>query len=172
MITIYAAALVLLLVAALFVALFVTLFQRSSGGNPPGVSWLDGFSLDRYRPLDRLLDSSDLQFAAAHPGYTAAIGRKLVSSRRAAARLFLTELTTDFDQMVYLGLSSRQDRPDLAHTLLRQWLAFHFRVFLLRVRLLLAPLGLAPRRPAGLLEALTRVRSVVALLDVSAQVRA
>jgi hypothetical protein len=176
MISIYAAALVLLLVAALFVALFVTLFRRSSGGSPPGVSWLDDFSLDKYRPLDRLFDSADLQFAAAHPGYTASLGRKLASARRAAARLFLAELTIDVDRMVAIGremlAASHHDRPDLAATLFRQWLAFHLRVFSLRVQLRLAPFGFAPRRSAGLLDALTRMRNLVELLDVSAQARA
>jgi hypothetical protein len=172
MISIYATALVLLLVAAIFVALFVTLFRRTSGANPPGASWLDDFSLDKYRPLDRLFDSSDLQFVAAHPGYTASLGRKLASSRRAAARLFLSELTVDADRMFGMGREmlavAGPDRPDLAATLFRQWLAFHLRVFSLRVRLRLAPLGLAPRRSFGLLDALTRMRTVVERLDVSA----
>jgi len=176
MAAIYLTTVVLLLVAAIFVALFVTLFKRASGVNPRGVSRLDDFSLDKYRPLDRLFDPADLQFAAAHPGYTASLGRKLASDRRAAARLFLAELTIDVDRMVAIGremlAASHHDRPDLAATLFRQWLAFHLRVFSLRVQLRLAPLGFAPRRSAGLLEALTRMRDVVELLDGSAQARA
>jgi len=82
-------------------------------------------------------------------------------------------LTVDFDQLVRIGremlAASTVDRPDLASVLSRQWVSFHLRVFSLRLRLSLAPLGLAPRRPDGLLEALSRLRSVVALLEVPVQ---
>ncbi|MGA2184028.1 MAG: hypothetical protein ABSH47_13445 [Bryobacteraceae bacterium] len=173
MISIYVTALALLLIAGIFAAFFFALFRHSSGTNPPGPRWLDEFSLDKYRPLERFFDSADLEFVAAQPGYTASLGRKLASSRRAAARLYLAELTVDFDRLVRTGremlAGSREDRPDLASTLFQQWLAFHLRVLSLRLRLRLAPLGLAPRRPAGLLEALGRMRSVVAVLDVPVQ---
>jgi hypothetical protein len=175
MIAIYVS-LALLSIVTISAVLFLALFRRTPGVHASGTEWLDEFTIERYRPLDRLFDPDDLQFAEAHPGYTASLGRKLASSRRAAARLFLAELTSDFDRMVRLGremlLASRQDRPDLLATLVRQWTAFHFRIFVLRVRLVLAPLGLAPRRPVGLLDALTRMRNVVAILEVSAQARA
>ncbi|MGA3025862.1 MAG: hypothetical protein ABSF98_13925 [Bryobacteraceae bacterium] len=171
MMAIYVTALVLLAIAGIFATFFLALSR--SGANPPGSRWLDEFSLDKYRPLERLFDPADLEFVAAHPGYTASLGRKLASSRRVAARLFLDELTVDFDRLFRMGrellASSREDRPDLASTLFQQWLAFHLRVASLRLRLRLAPLGLAPRRPAGLLEALGRMRSIVAILDLPAQ---
>jgi hypothetical protein len=173
MIAIYVS-LALLSIVTIFAALFVALFRRAPGAPDPG--WLDEFTIERYRPLERLLDPGDMQFVKCHSGYTPSLGKKLASSRRAAARLFLTELTSDFDRMVRLGremlVASRQDRPDLLSTLVRQWAAFHFRIFVLRVRLVLAPLGLAPRQPIGLLEALAQMRSVVQLLDGSAQARA
>jgi len=64
--------------------------------------------------------------------------------------------------------TSRMDRSDLASQLLRQWMAFHVHVIGLRVRLRLVPLGLPMRRPEGLLEALVRLRGVVAVLDMPA----
>jgi hypothetical protein len=169
----YVAVLGLLLIGGVFATLFLALFRHASGANPPNPKWLDEFSLDKYRPLERLFDSADLAFVAAHPGYTASLGRKLASSRRAAARLYLAELTVDFDGLFRLGrqmvAGAREDRSDLASTLFQQWLAFHLRVLSLRLRLRLAPLGLAPRGRVGLLEALGRMRSVVAILDVPAQ---
>jgi hypothetical protein len=173
MIAIYITTLTLVLVAALFAAFFFAQFRRTYGANPPDTKWLDQFSLDKYRPLDRLFDSADLHFAAAQPGYTASLGRKLAASRRAAARLYLTELTVDFDRLVRLGRHmvtvSPRDRSDLVSTLFQQWLAFHVQVLSLRFRLRLAPLGLRTTRPAGLLEQLSRMRVVVAMLDVPAQ---
>jgi hypothetical protein len=173
MIAIYVS-LALLSIVTIFAVLFIALFRRTPGAPDPG--WLDEFTIERYRPIERLFDPDDLQFVKCHSGYTPSLGKKLASSRRAAARLFLTELTYDFDRMFRLGremlVASRRDRPDLASTLVRQWAAFHFRVFVLRVRLVLAPLGLAPRRPIGLLEALARMRTVVTLLDVNAPAHA
>lgn len=173
MIVIYITALALLVIAVVFAALFLAMFRRASTANLPDARWLDEFSLDKYRPLDRLFDSADLQFVAAQPGYTASLGRKLASSRRAAARLYLSELTVDFDRLVRLGremvVASPQDRADLATTLLNQWLTFHARVLSLRLRLRLAPLGLKLTRPAGLLEQLGHMRNVVAVLEVPAQ---
>jgi hypothetical protein len=170
MIAIYITVFGLVLIAAISATFFFALFRHASGARLPGPKWLDEFSLDKYRPLERLFDRDDLEFLAAQPGYTAALGRKLASSRRTVARLYLTELTIDFDRLVRLGremmATSKEDRPDLASALFRQWITFHFRVLGLRLRLRLAPLGLATSRPVGLLDALVRMRSVVALLDV------
>jgi hypothetical protein len=161
------------LIAGVFAAFFFAMFRQASGENPPGPGWLDEFSVDTYRPLERLFDTADLEFVAAHPGYTRSMGSKLATSRRVAARLYLADLTVDFDRLVRMGremlATSGADRPDLAKALFRQWAAFHFRVLSLRLRLRLAPFGLAPRRPVGLLEALARMRNVVAVLDVPAQ---
>jgi hypothetical protein len=173
MTAIYVTALVLLLIAGIFAAFFFALFRHASGANPPNPQWLDEFSLEKYRPLERLFDSADLEFVAAHPGYTASLGRKLASSRRGAARLYLAELTLDFDRLARMGremlAASHEDRPDLASTLFQQWVAFHLRVVSLQLRLRLVPLGLAPGRPTGLLEALARIRSDLAVLDVPAR---
>ncbi len=172
MIAIYGTVFGLLLIAAAFGAFFLSLFRQSSTANLPGPQWLEEFSLERYRPLERLFDPADLEFLASQPGYTALLGRKLASARRAATRLYLTELTVDFNRLVRTGremmAASQVDRPDLASTLFRQWISFHFRILALRFRLRLAPLGLAPRRPAGLLEALARMRYTVAVLDAPA----
>ena len=172
MIAIYATALALLTIAAGFAAFLFALYRRASGAHAPGPSWLDDFSLDKYRPLERLFDPADLECVTSHPGYTASLGRKLASSRRVAARLYLSELTVDFDRLFRMGRAllaeSREDRPDFAASLVHLWFVFHLRVATLRLRLRLAPLGLALNRPAGLLEAVGRMRNIVALLEVPA----
>ena len=169
MIAIYGTIFGLLLVASVFGIFFRSLFRHSSSADSPGTKRLDEFSLEVYRPLERLFDPADLEFLATQPGYTASAGRRLASSRRSIARLYLTDLTVDFNRLVRTGremvATSREDRPDLASTLFRQWVAFHFKVVSLRLSLRLAPLGLTPVRPAALLEALARMRSVVVVLD-------
>jgi len=172
MTAIYLTALGLVLIAIAFVAFFLILFRQASSANLPGAKWLDEFSLEKYRPLERLFDQADMEFLAAQPGYTASLGRKFAASRRAVARMYLSELTVDFDRLVRLGremvATSRVDRPDLASLLFRQWLSFHLRVTGLRVRLYLAPLGIETHRPVGLFDALVRMRGVVAILEVPA----
>ena len=172
MTVLYCAAAVLALIAATFVVFFIVLFRQASAANMPGTHWLDEFSLERYRPLERLFDSADLKFASAQPGYTTALGRQFAASRRTVVRLYLSELSLDFNRLVRLGRHmmavSNVDRPDLASQLFRQWVRFNVMVLSLRVRLLLAPLGITMRRPAGLFEALVRMRSMVAVLEAPA----
>ena len=171
MITILGTVVGLLLIAGTFAAIFRALFHQAADTTPPGPGWLDEFSLERYRPLKRLFDPADLEFLGRQPGYTPSLGRKLAASRRGVARLYLDDLTTDFNRLVRTGremiANAREDRADLASALFRQSMAFRFRVLSLRLSLRLAPLGLAPMRPDGLLDALAQMRSVVAVLDAS-----
>jgi hypothetical protein len=173
MIVVSVTILALLALAATFTALFSGLFRQTSGAAPGGERWLDEFSLDKYGPLERLFDPADLRFVAAHPAYSASLGKKLATSRRAATRLYLSELTADFDRLFRIGremlAASPVSRPDLSSALFRQSLAFHAQVIALRLRLRLAPLGLAPARPTGLLEALGRMRGLVAVMEAPAK---
>ena len=173
MIAPYMTLLAILVVAAAFTALIVILFRHATGATLPNAGWLDEFSIEKYRPLARLFDTADLEFVARQPGYTAALGRRLASSRRSAARQYLAELTLDFDRLLRLGremiADSREDRGDLAASLVRYWLEFHIQVLSLRFRLRLMALGMRPARPAGLIEQLTRMRGVVAILEVPTQ---
>jgi len=145
-----------------FVAVFAAMFRRAAGLDLPSPGWLDELSLDKYTPLERLFDPGDLASITAHPGCTASMARRLASSRRRAARLYLSELTADFNRLFRIGREmlalSQQERPGLASTLFEQWFVFNARVLSLRLRLGLAPLGLAPSRPVGVVEALARLR--------------
>jgi hypothetical protein len=38
-------------------------------------TWLDSFSVARYRPMERLLSEADYEFLAAQPGYDPSIAR-------------------------------------------------------------------------------------------------
>jgi len=154
---------VTLVVVGLAACGFLAVFRHAATLGLPSPGWLDELSPDKYAPLERLFDPADLASIAAHPACTASMRGRLAAARRRAARLYLSELTADFNRLFRIGramlASSRQERPDLASTLFSQWFFFNARVLSLRLRLRLAPLGLAPSRPAGVVEALARLRN-------------
>jgi hypothetical protein len=163
MLAIYVTLIVAALAVCGFVAVFAAMFRHAASLDLPSPGWLDELSLDKYAPLERLFDPGDAASITAHPGCTASMARGLASARRRAACLYLSELTADFNRLFRIGrhilASSQQERPNLASTLLEQWFVFNARVLSLRLRLRLAPLGLAPGRPVGVVEELARLRN-------------
>jgi len=110
---------------------------------PVTAEWIDELSIERYRPMMRLLDSSDIEFLRAQPGFTPSMATKLRIQRCQIFRGYLRCLSTDFKRVCaalkILMLQSRHDRPDLASVLVHSqvmfacgMLAVHVRVFLYR----------------------------------------
>ncbi len=62
--------------------------------------WLDTFSLERYAPMERLLDKNDLVFLQSQPGYRPEIGQRLMAERRNIFRAYLRLLVHDFNQLI------------------------------------------------------------------------
>ena len=162
MVAIYVTLMVAVIAVCGFVTIFAAMFRHAAGLDLPSRNWLDELSIDKYAPLERLFDPEDVAAITAHPGLTKSMRRKLISARRRAARLYLSELSADFDRLFRIGremlAGARQERPELASALFDQWLSFNARVFSLRLRLRLAPLGLAAT-PAGVVESLARLRN-------------
>ncbi len=158
-----------LLIAGLLTAIFTTMFRRAGAGASQDAPVPSDFSIEKYRPLDRLFDSADLKFLESQPGYERSIGRRFRRSRRAAARLYLAELSADFNRFFRIAREmvaySSEDQPGLVSTLFRHWCSFHLRVVTLHMRLWLEPLGFALPRPSGLLERLVHMQgSAMALV--------
>jgi len=162
MVAIYITLVIVAIAVCGFAAVFATMFRHAAGLDLPSRDWLDELSLDKYAPLERLFDSRDVASITAHPACTASMRRKLTLARRRAARLYLSELTADFNLLFRIGRDmlacSQEERPELASTLFEQWFVFNARVLSLRIRLRLAPLGVAPSRPLDVVEALARLR--------------
>ena len=81
MTTVYVAALTSAGVGLIFLALLVRM-RFSAVQPPPETSWLNGFSLARYRVMERLLSEADYTFLAAQPGYHPSLAKKLRRERR------------------------------------------------------------------------------------------
>ena len=84
---------------------------------------LEEVSVDRYRPMLRLLSDDDLQYLRVQPGFTPEMASQLRRQRCKIFRGYLRCLDTDFrcvcGALKLLILESRYDRPDLASALVR-----------------------------------------------------
>jgi hypothetical protein len=131
----------LALAAALFLLVRKVAFNGSS--LPLTAEWIDELSIERYRPMMRLLDGGDLEFLRSQPGFTPRMATKLRVQRCQIFRGYLRCLNGDFQRVCaaikILLLQSRQDRPDLAGVLVQHQMMFtcgmamvYFRLFLYR----------------------------------------
>lgn len=131
--------------AALMLALTLLIRKLAvSGGRlPVTAEWIDELSVERYRPMMRLLDGEDLDFLRSQPGFTPRMSARLRMQRCQIFRGYLRCLSADFGRVCsalkVLMVQSRHDRPDLAAALLRSQAVFalsmlmvSFRVFLYR----------------------------------------
>ncbi len=165
--TIAAVAALFLLVAIAFVLLFRRVWINGRGAGPePDLSH---FSLERYRPMERLFSSEDYEFLASQPGFTPRIARRLAAERRKIFRRYLRCLKRDFDRLYaatkLLLLHSAEDRPDLAMALLKQRLTFQLALAAVYCRLGLQTLGLGTVDARGLITALEAMRNQLRALS-------
>ena len=157
-------------ILAVLIAIFAFLF-RALVTRPVqnfSVDWLNGFSLEIYAPMERLLDKSDIVFLESLPGYRPEIGKRLMADRRKVFRGYLRLLIRDFDQFMALGkfmaVHAAEDRPDLAKALWRQQVSFYFAVCAIQCKLALCPLGWPKVDVQGLVEALAGMRDQLQML--------
>jgi hypothetical protein len=133
---------------ALAVALFMLVRKMTFNGTslPLTAEWIDELSIERYRPMMRLLDGGDLEFLRSQPGYTPRMATKLRVQRCQIFRGYLRCLNGDFQRVCaatkILMLQSQQDRPDLAGLLVQQQMRFACGMGLVHVRLFLYRWGL------------------------------
>ena len=108
---------------------------------PLNADWINELSIERYRPMMRLLDGGDLEFIRSQPGFTARMAAKVRMQRCQIFRGYLRCLTADFSRvcaaMKILLLQSQHDRPDLAGILIQRQTLFAFGMLTVQTRLLL-----------------------------------
>ena len=143
---------VLVLVGVTFVALVaaVAMLIRSLGSAgqclPVTAEWIEELSIERYRPMLRLLDSNDLEFLRSQPGYSPRMESKLRAQRCQIFRGYLRCLNKDF-RRVCMALKlvmaqSQQDRPDLASVLVHHQIMFTSGMLAIQARLFLYRWGI------------------------------
>ena len=118
---------------------------RPAGADVDFGQWLDDFSVERYRPMERLLTPEDDEFLRSQPGHSPALSARLRSERRRLFRRYLRSLRRDFARLHRVArlivLYSPVDRPDLAEALWRIRVSFLMAVVAVEWRLMLHVVG-------------------------------
>jgi hypothetical protein len=126
------------------------------------------FSLDRYEPMARLLSEEDLHFVKAQAGYTPEIGRKFSRERRRIFRLYLVELSQDFQRLHaharVIAASLPAENASLVGTLMHQQLRFRYQMVALDLKLRFAWAGLSVD-VSGLVNAVAAMQAQVSRIS-------
>jgi hypothetical protein len=134
----------------------------ASGSLPLTAEWIDELSVERYRPMIRLLDGEDLEFLRSQPGFTPKMEAKLRTQRCQIFRGYLRCLNADFGRVCaalkILMLQSRNDRPDLAAALMRYQAIFVLGMCMVQCRLVLYRWGVCAVDVTGLVDVFDKMR--------------
>ena len=146
-------AIALLVCVALGIAPVLALRRFAAVRLPVTTDWIDELSVERYRPMLRLLNDADLQRLSS-----CLTPDQLVQFRRQRCQIFrgyLRSLSRDFKQICaaikILMLQAGNDRPDLAALLTRSQIAFAWGMALVQARLALYSCGIGRVEVANLL---------------------
>jgi len=103
-------------------------------------------STERYRPMMRLLDGSDLAFLGSQPGASRKVAARIRKEHCRAFRGYLRCLESDFQAVCWaikaLMLQSQTDRADLAALLVRSQFAFACAILKVQLRATLYSYGI------------------------------
>jgi hypothetical protein len=144
------------IVVAAAVALVLRKIAYPKVNLPITTDWVEELSMDRYRPMMRLLDGGDLEFLCSQSGVSPKIIRGFRRQRCRIFRSYLKQLNTDFAcvcmAIKVIMLQSDTDRPDLASKLLRSRIHFVWCLVLVQTRLALYEIGVGTIDAACLLK--------------------
>jgi hypothetical protein len=133
--------------AALLVGLILALrnIALTESTLPVTAEWISELSTDRYRPMMRLLDTTDIEFLRCQPGYTPLMESRLRRQRCQVFRGYLRSLESDFQRVAtalkIIMSQSEQDRGDLAAVLVHHQIQFALGMQVVRARLILYQWG-------------------------------
>jgi len=146
-------------------AAVIVVFWRLGSGRiplPATTTWIDEFSVERYRPMLRLLDGTDLRFLGSHSVLTPKLDAQLRRQRCRILRRYLRSLATDFSRVLaalkLVMTQASSDRPDLAVLLIRSQATFAVCMVLARVQLLLYMFGIGTVNVGALLRVFEGMR--------------
>lgn len=129
---------------------------------PATTDWIDELSIERYRPMLRLLDDEELRLLCSQR-FTPEIVAQFRRQRCQIFRGCLRSLSIDFGRICMalklLMLQASTDRPDLASALIRGRVAFAWGMVEVHVQLVLYTLGI------GSVDVTELVRAVQDLFD-------
>jgi hypothetical protein len=164
-----------LVVAALLslapVALALVFLYRKLSAQPDSEVAVDQclvLSLEKYRPMERLLQGDDFRFLAGQPGFSPQLGRRFRTERRKIFRGYLRNLRKDFNRLSsafrILVVHSVEDRGDLAASLVRMRVMFALGMLAVEGRLLLHASGVGVVDVSGLVASLDTMQTQMRLM--------
>lgn len=135
----------LLIAGALSLLAYLLKKVAFAGNLPVTAEWIEDLSLDRYRPMLRMLDGDDLEFLRSQPGFTPGMASKLRAQRTQIFRGYLKSLEGDFGRICaaikLIMVQCHYDRPELAEALLRNQIFFAWSMLMVRADLVLYSWG-------------------------------
>ena len=135
---------------------------------PVTAYWIEELTIDRYRPMVRLLDLEDSQFLQSQPGYTPEMANRLRARRSQMFLGYLRCLDADFQRVSMairiLMAQSGRDRPDLARLLVQQRILFAWGMASAHLRLLLYRWGYCAVDATNLVQTFDSMRRELRLL--------
>jgi len=138
------------------------LLRRRRGAATLDSDETDGFSLDRYQPMERLMAEEDLAFLKSQPGYRAEMGVRWKRERRRIFRMYLAELKADFRKLHAhareLVAGSEADSSALVEVLMKQQVTFMMATTALEFRLALQWVGIGRVDISPLIELVEAMR--------------
>jgi hypothetical protein len=156
-------------------AMMLVRLLKSPQPQEASVDWLNRFSLNRYRTMERVLSEADFEFLKAQKGYQPEIGRRLREARCEVFRSYLGCLRRDYRRLeavlLLLMISAPQDRPESAKGLLRRRLMFEYALVAARWRAFLFRYGFEGARVdvSPLVDALSSLRLELGQLALARQ---
>lgn len=140
---------------------------------PVTTDWIDDLSIERYRPMLRLLDDEELRFLRSQR-FTPDIIAQFRRQRCQVFRACLCSLSVDFGRICMalklLMLQATTDRPDLASALIRGQVAFAWSMVAVHAQLVLYRIGIGSVDVTELVEAIQDLfdRRVIAMVKLIA----
>jgi hypothetical protein len=161
MLTIWIGLVVMGTIAILFVSRMRMMQQ-------PAVNSRRTSSPERYKPMLRLLDKAEFEFA----GSNKALRRRMIRARHRIFRDYLRCLAKEYGQLLagirLVILNADEDRADLARMLLRSRLSFALALCRIECRLQMHAMGIGDVDASGLVRAIESLRSAhTALIPVA-----
>ena len=148
--------------AGFAVALALRKVTSPKAAHPVTTAWIEELSIDRYRPMLRLLDTEDREFFQNRTGSDKAEFARFRRERSRIFRGYLQGLNADFAAvsmaLKVVMIQAEIDRPDLASTLLRNQFRFAAGMVLAQAHLVLYELGIGSVDVLGLLNLFDSMR--------------
>ena len=123
---------------------------------PVSAEWIEELSIERYRPMLRLLNQEDLHFLHAQPGFTPQMATNFRIRRCQLFQEYLRHLDNDFKRICMalkvLMVQAKHDRPDLASVLVWNQMTFAYGMTMVQFQLVFYRYGVGTVDVTGLVK--------------------